>query len=484
MEINQKENTHFKSIMFAIFFGVFLGTFNTSTVNVALPTFMKFFNTNLDSVKWILTGFILATGTACPLAGYLGEKFSYKKLYLFALIGFTLSSVLCAFSFNIVMLITCRVIQGIFSGLIMPATMTIIYQVIPRKKQALAASLWSMSSMLAPAVAPTLSGWLIQSFSWRAIFLINVPISIIAIVMVILFIPQYNLSHSNSFDYIGLLVIITLSLSILIAFSEGSIWGWTSLKTISLIILGILSLIIFILRELKVTCPALNIRVFKFRKYTLSVVLLSLVTLSLYVGTLLTPLFLQNAQHLSALDTGLILLLPSLAMALVMPLVGTLSSRIDARILIALGISFLALGSWKLSSLTLTTPHYYVISWMIIRYVGISFSTMPITNLGLSIIPRNLSGHASSIINWVRQVSSSLAIGIFSSLLLVRTTYHSKILNSGNTAQNLIQVKAYTMGINDLFFAATLIVLIALPLSFMLKKETGNKKSLSDQEVA
>jgi MFS family permease len=126
MKIKQIEKTPFWSVMFAIFLGVFLGTFNMSAVNIALPTFIESFNTSLDSVKWILTGFMLATGAACPLAGYLGEKFSYKKLYLFALIGFTLSSILCAISSNLFLLVTFRVVQGIFSGLIIPTTMTII----------------------------------------------------------------------------------------------------------------------------------------------------------------------------------------------------------------------------------------------------------------------------------------------------------------------------------------------------------------------
>lgn len=482
MKIKQIEKTPFWSVMFAIFLGVFLGTFNMSAVNVALPIFMDSFNMSLDSVKWILTGFMLATGAACPLAGYLGEKFSYKKLYLFAIIGFTLASVLCAISSNLFLLITFRVVQGIFSGLIIPTTMTIIYQVIPREKHAFAISLWSMASMLAPALGPTLSGWLIQYFNWRSIFIVNVPIGIIAIVLIVLFIPKYNLSTSSSFDFIGFAAVIILSLSILIAFSEGSVWGWISYKTISLIIVGIIALGLFIARELKVSSPALNIRVFKFTKYTVSIIAVSIVTISLYAGTLLTPLFLQNTQHLSTLDTGLILLPPSLAMALMMPIVGTLYNRIDPRILIMTGICFIALGSWKMSNLISDTPHSYIIFWMTVRYIGISFSTMPITNSGMSIIPRNLSGHASSINNWLRQVSSSLAIGIFSSLLLTRTEYHVKIFSANNTALNLIQEKAFTMGIDDIFFLSTIIVLIGLPLSFMLKK-SSNIKDLNSKEV-
>lgn len=474
MKSTQDNKTPFWSIMLPIFLGVFLGTFNMSAINIALTEFIKIFNTSLDSVKWILTGFMLATGAACPLAGYLGERFSYKKLYLFALTGFILASIFCALSVNIFMLVVFRIIQGIFSGLIIPSTMTIIYQVISKERHAFAISLWSMASMLAPALGPTLSGWLIQYFSWKAIFMVNVPIGIIAIILVVRFIPQYNLSKPSSFDLIGFMEVIILSLSVLVAFSEGSVWGWFSLKIISLIIIGVVSLVLFILRELKINSPALNIRVFKFKKYTISIAAVSIVTIALYAGTLLTPLYLQNSQHLSTLDTGLILLPPSLVMAFMMPIVRTLYNRIDPRILIMSGICFIALGSWKMSDLQLNTSHLYIIFWMTIRYVGISFSTMPITNSGMSIIPRTLSGHASSINNWLRQVSSSLAIGIFSSLLLIRIEYHTRIFESiNNTDTDLLMQKAYTMGINDIYFLSTIIVLIGLPLGFMLKSGSG-----------
>ena len=482
MKNTQEKEIPFWSVMFAIFLGVFLSTFNMSAINVALPIFMQSFNTSLDSVKWILTGFMLSTGTACTLAGYLGEKFSYKKLYLVALIGFTLSAIMCAMSYNIVMLVAFRVIQGVFSGLIIPSTMTIIYQVISKRRHAFAISLWSMASMFAPAIGPTLSGWLIQYYSWKSIFLVNIPIGIIAIILVIRFIPQYNLAKPKSFDFIGFAAVISLSLSILIAFSEGSAWGWTSFKILSLIIIGIISLVIFITRELKIKSPALNIRVFKFSQYTISIIAVSIVTIALYAGTLLTPLFLQNTQHLSALETGLILLPPSLVMALMMPIVGTLYNRIDPRILIMTGISFMALGSWKMSNLLSDTSHLYIIFWMTIRYIGISFSTMPITNSGMSIIPKTLAGHASSVNNWIRQVSSSLAIGVFSSLLVTRTAYHAKIFDTSTIAQNLIQEKAFTMGINDIYLISTIIVLIGLPLSFMLKKG-GSVKQLNSEEV-
>lgn len=483
MKITHDKKATFWSVMFPIFLGVFLSTFNTSAINIALPEFMGTFNTSLESVKWILTGFMLATGVACPLAGYLGEKFGCKRIYLIALIGFTIASILCTFSFNIVMLVAFRIIQGLFSGLIIPTTMTIIYQVVSREKHAFAVSLWSMASMLAPALGPTLSGWLVQYYSWKAIFMVNVPIGIITIILVIRFIPQYNLSKDSSFDFGGLVAVIILSLSTLVAFSEGSVWGWASYKTLLLIAVAIISLMIFVRRELSISSPALNIRLFKFTKYTVSIIAISIVTAALYAGTLLTPLYLQNTQHLSTLNTGLILLPPSLVMALMMPMVGSLYNRIDPRIIIMTGICFIALGSWKMSSLSYDSSHLYIIFWMTIRYVGISFSTMPITNSGMSIIPKPLLGHASSINNWLRQVSSSLAIGVFSSLLVMRTEYHTQVLNNYSAADKLITEKAFTMGINDIYFISTIIVLIGLPISFMLKR-SNKVNALKSEEVA
>lgn len=171
-------------------------------------------------------------------------------------------------------------------------------------------------------------------------------------------------------------------------------------------------------------------------------------------------------------------------MALMMPIIGTLYNRVDPRIIIISGICFIALGSLELSKLSINTPHSYIIFWMTIRYIGISFSTMPITNTGMSIIPKTLSGHASSVNNWLRQVSSSLAIGIFSSLLVTRTDYHANTLNHSGLTKNLIHAKAYTSGINDLFFISTIIVLVALPLSLKLKKMPKIEDLSSDVKAA
>lgn len=142
-------------------------------------------------------------GTTAPIAGYLGEKFSYRRLYLFSLIGFTATSALCALAWNEHSLILFRVLQGAFSGLIIPATMSIIYQIIPKEKQAMAISFWGLSAMLAPAFGPTISGWILQNFDWQWLFLMNIPIGLLAIAFVLAYIPYYRLNVPKSFDGLG-----------------------------------------------------------------------------------------------------------------------------------------------------------------------------------------------------------------------------------------------------------------------------------------
>ncbi|WP_238884050.1 MDR family MFS transporter [Clostridium sp. YIM B02551] len=482
MKIIQKNTKSNGSMLSGIFLAAFLATLGTSAVNIALTAFMQDFNTDLNTAKWTLTGFMLAMGTVAPLTGYLGQKFSNKKVYLYAIIGYTIASAFCAFAWGSTSLIAFRILQGCFSGLIAPTAMTIIYQSIPKEKQAFAVSLWSLAAYLAPAFGPTLSGWLIETFSWRAIFVINIPIGIISAIMIKFFVPYYKMDKAKRFDAIGFATSIFSSLMLLIAFSESSTWGWSSPKTISLMLIGMVILAVFIWRELHFKFPILNIRVFKYTRYTMSVIVSCIITIALYAGSLLTPLFLQNVQHETALQAGLILLPASLVMALIMPLVGKLYNYVGPRILIFTGISLIALGSWEMAHLTMNTASSYIVFWMIVRNIGISLSTMPSTNSGMSAVPREVSGDASSVNNWIRQGLASLSIGIFTSLLTVRTAFHAKSIAVLNPGDKLLQLKSFTLAVNDIYKISTVIILIAIPISFYLKKESESKVIIEDIE--
>ncbi|MBD3919283.1 multidrug efflux MFS transporter [Paenibacillus sp. PR3] len=466
--------THIKfwPIMIAIFFGSFLSVMGISTINIALPFLIEDFHSDLNTIQWVLTGFMLSLGVIAPLTGYLGNRFGFKKLYLYSMVGFVVFSLLCALAWDTTSLIAFRILQGAFSGLVLPATMTIIFQVIPREKQAFAVSIWALSGMLSPAFGPTLSGWLIQNFSWEWLFYINIPIGIIAIVFIQLMIPDYRIGSRKPLDIAGLAIVVTSSTALLLGLSEGRQWGWTSWNTLGLFALGIVALLLFIWRELHTEHPLLNLRVFTNARFTISLISATLIMISLYSGTLLIPLFLQNVQHISALDTGIIMLPASLIMALFMPVAGKLYSRLGPLWLTVAGIILILIGSYEMTQLDVGVSHTYIIVWMTVRNIGVSLAAAATGTAGMEEISGALSGDASAVNNWVRNVGGSFAIALFTSLLISHETSHGQTLAaSGTQDQATIPLLAYTMSVNDVFMVATIIVAIALPLGLLVRKK-------------
>ena len=464
--------TRFWPFMFALFAGSFMSVLSSSTITIAIPELQRHFGADLSLLQWTLTGFMLAMGTSAPITGYLGGRFSFKWVYVASLVGFLLTSVLCGVAWDARSLVVFRFLQGAFCGAIMPVTMTLIYQLVPRERQALAASLWSLSASLAPAFGPTFAGWLITLGNWRWLFFINVPLGLVAVGLAVRTIPFYRIEVPKAFDLPGLLTVITGTLSLLIALSQGRSWGWTDVKTVSLFLLGTLSLIAFVVRELRTSAPLLELRVLTNGRYVVTLIISSIITISLYSGAFLVPLFLQKIQGVTPLETGLILLPASLAMALLMPLVGRLYGPLGPSTLMAAGVLLIAGGTYALSRLTPEIPRSYMVVWMLVRNVGISLSMMPASNAGMEQIPRELSGHASSISNWLRNVFGAFSIAIFTSLLSTFSTREAEVLvRQGMTERHHIEVFSFVAGINDVYLVATAIALVAVPLSLGLRKQ-------------
>ncbi|UVI31128.1 MDR family MFS transporter [Paenibacillus spongiae] len=458
----------FWSIIIAVFFGNFMAVLSTTTINVALPVFMTDFDAELNTVQWMMSGFMLATGIIAPIIGFMGDKLSYKRLYVYALLGFTATSALCTLAWNIQSLIVFRILQGLFSGIIMPTTMTIIYQVIRKDKQALAIGLWSVSAMLAPAFGPTLGGWLTEFFGWQSLFIMNIPVGIIAIVMALRFIPYYRLSRGIKLDVIGFIAVILGTSSLLLTFSEGHNWGWLSWKTITLLIAGILILTYFIKRTLKISNPLLNLHVLKVPRFTYSLIINCIITISLYAGTFLVPIYMQKIQHATTLHTGLVMLPGSLLLAFSSFLVGKYYDRIGPFRLILAGTIIMGYATWELSRMNLLTGVFFITTWLAIRYIGIALCNMPVTNAAMTAIPSAFSGHASSVTNWIRQGSAALSVSIFSSILTARTMTHME----GVDAQAPMAAElALSKSIQEVFIIGIVLVVLAIPFTFMLRKE-------------
>jgi len=471
MDKPDRASDSFWPIMLAVFFGNFMCMLSVTSVNLALPVFMKEFGTGLPVVQWLMAGFMMAPGIIAPVVGYLSDQLTTKRLYLIALFGFTFTSFLCLFAWNMASLIVFRVLQGAFSGVVIPTTMAIVYQVVERERQAFAVSLWSASSMLAPAFGPTIGGWLIDLYGWKSLFAMNIPIGLLAMLAAYRYVPLYRVTSKKKLDLPGFLAVTVCSTALLVAFSQGSTWGWTDGRTLFALAVGVLTLALFIRRALKVEDPVLNLRVFRYRKFAFSMILTAVISASLYSGPLLVPIFLQNALHASALDTGLVLLPGTLLMALATLAVGRLYHRLNPVLLIVAGLVLIAVSTWELGRLTLESTFLAVGGWMAVRFIGVGVSNMPVTDIGMSSVPKVYSGHASAIANWSRQGVGALAVGVFSSYTTWRAAAHAEELaaSAGGGPVPKLDELALTLGINDAFLLAFIACLAALPLSLLLR---------------
>lgn len=462
--------------IFAIFFGNFLAVLNTSTVNVAVPAFMLEFSAELSTAQWTITGFMLAAGAAAPSAGWFGARFGYKKVYISVLGGFFIFSVLCIFASTIESLIFFRMMQGICSGILMPSTMTLVYQTIEKSRQAYGLSLWSLSAGLAPATGPVLAGFLMDLFGWQAIFYLNLPIAAIAIAAALKFLPDTAAGAKTPFDFPGFLFSFVGSMLLLLAFSKGGSWGWLHLKTWMTAGFAMVFLVLFVRRELKVEFPLLNFSVLSHRKFMYSLLLKSVLSTGLYVGAFLLPIYLQSGLQLGAFETGLIMMPSALMMVLFTPVSGKLYHKTGPVPLIAAGILLMIAGTYMMGSLSLDSTTFYITIWTSVRYIGIALCNMPITNAGMSAVPREMTGYASALNNWVRQCSASFSIALFSTLLASQISAHVEEGNSMPAAMGF--------AVGDAFLYSLIPLMMALSLTFLLQKDKRSEMEKNNERTA
>ena len=331
-----------------VIIGTFMSILDSSIVNIALPKMMAVFGMPLDDAKWILTSYTLALGAIIPLTGYLQDIFGSKRIYMFALAMFTLGSLLCGFAWSGSTMIAFRVIQAIGGGMIMPVGMSIIYTVFPREKIGLALGFWGIAAMAAPAIGPTLGGYIIEKADWRLIFNVNVPIGIIGVILAGIILKGTEKKPFKSFDIIGFISSTVGIVSILYVLGEGSTIDWTKIENPILMTLGCLSILLFIINELTHPNPLLDLRIFKLYDFTISQIITSILSLAMMGGMYILPLFLQNVRGYTAMETGLILLPGALVMGVMMPISGNLFDKIGAKALVIPGLIILAASSLNL----------------------------------------------------------------------------------------------------------------------------------------
>jgi EmrB/QacA subfamily drug resistance transporter len=421
---NSKSDSGMWLGLIAIVLGTFVSVLNSSLMNVALPKFVAVFGSDVATMQWVLTGYMLAAAVVIPMSGFLGARFGNKNVFIYSVAGFTIGSVLCGLAWSDFTLILFRIIQGVAGGFIMPIGMAIIYTTFPREKVGTAIGLWGVAAMVAPALGPTFGGYMIQYYSWRWLFLINIPIGLFAVIMGRILLKDSPRIKDMKFDTVGAVLSILFFGTLLLALSKGQSEGWTSLYIVGLLFVSFFSLLLFIWVELGSKHPLLDLRIFKNSKFTMSVIAGSLIMIGMLGGTFLIPLYLQNIQSMSAMQTGLLMMPQSIAMALMMPISGKLTEKFGIVPVGVIGMATIGITTMELHLLTENTPHDWLNVLLTIRAIGIGLVMMPLTTAGMNAIPTHQIGNASPLSNVCRQVAGSMGIAIFTSIMSNRQIVH------------------------------------------------------------
>ncbi|MGH9553014.1 MAG: DHA2 family efflux MFS transporter permease subunit, partial [Terriglobales bacterium] len=275
--------------------GMFMSILDISIVNVAIPTIQNEFGATTDDVQWVVTGYTLTLGVVVPASAWLGDRFGLSRVYNLALLGFAAGSALCGLAWSLNSLVLFRIVQAIQGGILPAITLSILYRIVPRDRFGAAMGMYGLGIVVAPAVGPTLGGYLVEYGDWRLIFFINVPVGILGAVAALV-LPRLPTVAGRRFDVLGFVTIASGLFALLLALSEGQSWGWYSYRILILITYSVLSLALFVVIELDIAEPLLNIRIFRCWAYTRSLLLIAIMMVVMFGRLFYIPLLLQQVQ--------------------------------------------------------------------------------------------------------------------------------------------------------------------------------------------
>ena len=445
--------------------GAFMVILNNSIINVAVPSLMEAFQVTADTIQWVISGYMLAMGVTTPTTGYLVDKLGTKKVYMTGFAIFILGSILGTNAGDVLVLILARVAQGIGGGLIMPVSMVIIYQVVPKSKIGFALGVWGISAMAAPVVGPTLSGYLLQYYSWALLFLVNVPVGILGLWLAKSFLPSQSVLGKTKLDKLGLVLVTATCFSLLYSLSQGHILGWSSPVIIGLITLGLICGILFVRLELSQKDPLLDLHIFRIIPYAMSVLIVGVTSMGLFSVLYLIPIFTQTVQQLTPLETGLILVPAALTTAFTMPIAGKVFDLIGAKKMVMVGLTIMSVATWQLHHIHLDTSKLYLAFWVAVRGLGLGLSSMPATTAGLVAVPEEKIGRASALTNTLRQIFSALGIALFTMVYQLRKFFYQNHYPEGEAA---------ALAIGDAFLVTAIISFAVIPAAFFLGEKIKN----------
>ena len=431
-------------IAMTVALAAFMEVLDTSIANVALPHIAGNLGTSTDEGTWVLTSYLVSNAIVLPLGGWASNVIGRKNFFLLCITIFTVASFLCGIAPSLPILLLCRVLQGAGGGGLQPMAQAIMADSFDERKRGQAFALYGLVAVLAPSIGPSLGGWITDSYSWRWIFYINIPVGIFAYILVTRLVedPPWikpDRKHLINMDYVGLAFLGLAMGGLQIMLDKGEENDWFASTFIrffcAMFVVGIVGLIYW---ELKKKDPLINLRLFKYKNFAICCFLMLLVGGVLNASTVLQPQFLQQLLGYTATNAGLALTAGGFSLVVVMPFAGYLTGRFPARNIAAVGFCFFALSFWLTTRDLSLGMSFGNASWLrVVQLAPIPFCFIPITTAAYIGIPRQQSNQVAGLINFVRNIGGSIFIAITGAAVTNRDLWHQARLQESMNSLNI-----------------------------------------------
>ena len=426
-------------VAIAVMFATFMEVLDTTVVNVSLPHIAGSLSATIEESTWALTSYLVANAIILPLTGWLATYFGRKRLLMASVTGFTAASFLCGLAPNLQTLVLFRIIQGATGGAMQPLSQAVLLEAFPPHERGKAMGFWGLGIVTAPILGPVIGGWLTDTYSWRWVFYINIPVGFVSLVMTKLFIfdPPYMKRQSETIDYwgIGMLALGIGALQIMLDLGQREDW-FSSNFILALCVIAAASLAGFIFRELNTEHPVVDLRVFKVRTFAAGVFLMTTLGFVLYGSLVLLPIMLQTLLGYPPVQAGLAMAPRGIGSFIGMPVIGFLIAKLDSRRLVAGGLIAGGLTLLWLGHLNLNAGYWDIFWPQFFQGLGLSMVFVPLTTISMDPIPRERMGNATSLFNLMRNLGGSIGIAATATMLARRSQSTAAILANNVNAYN------------------------------------------------
>lgn len=426
-KLNSHQDSYKWFALATIMLGLFMAIIDANIVNIALPHMMSSFSTNVDRIRWVVESYALAFAIFTLTTGWLREAIGIKKTFILGISIFTTASFLCASAWNVESMIFFRVLQAVGGGIMMPTGFTLITESFPPEERGTAFGYFGIVIVFAPTVGPTIGGYLVDNLSWHYIFYINLPIGILTLILSILILREFKTLSYKKFDFWGFATLAISLASLLIALTDGQSKGWNSDYILSLFATSIVTLIAFIIIDLKVKNPIIDLTIFSNFHFAMIAFLNIFRSMGLFGRIFLLPLFLQNVVGYKATTTGLLLMPGAFTSGITAPIFGKLTDKFGPRLFIIIGVMLITVSNFLYHNLEINSSYVFILIPMILFGIGMGSLNAPITSTAMNIVKKHQVGMVSTILSVIMQVGGAFSVAILGTILNNRTAFHLSI---------------------------------------------------------